>query len=175
LAHSRYRKNKAFGYFQEGWNAPDVSEKMKIPLRTCQRWMTEFLEANPAIESNLVIVQEFATRATEVISSPPESVNELSWSSEAKKLVIEHQEIHTKVRRKLGDLLLAAMEQPEYNLRALHTLSQALLRHSEFERETLSLDMLNPDRAFQTLESYGYAVINPLDADNENKKVNCNS
>ncbi|WP_298913542.1 hypothetical protein [uncultured Nostoc sp.] len=168
MAHSQYKKNKAFGYFKEGWNAPDVAAKMKLPIRTCQRWMSEFLEANPIIESNLAVINDLSGQVSKIVTSSPEVIAEDFWISEAKALVIEHKEIHTKVRRKLGDLLVAAMEQPEYNLRALNTLSQALLRHSDFERQTLSLATLDINRAYKLLTDYGMIVLDPrVEADSD--------
>lgn len=175
MAH-RQAKVKAFELFSNNLWPPDVAAQLKINIRTAQRWFIEWKTVNVADSQTPDPSANIAVESRQVIDQTPhlstlkaKGVSE--WSSDWEQMAIALSDElllhHGKIRRKLSQMLAEETQKSDVNTRVLTTLSQSICRHSEIEISVANLSLLNLDRAFKVLDSYGYIVINPADAESE--------
>ena len=172
LAH-KIKKVKAFKLFFKSWNPPEVARQIAVNIRTCQRWHKEFLEQNPdfamvgKVPVSVTPIEEnsISTHLVEVVEEPlKNNSSSTEWFDWANSLTDTHRLVHCQIREKLTKMLNASLDASEYNIRAIHILSQCLCRHIDAEREIGFLDMLSADAACQKVESLGYEISAPFDA-----------
>jgi hypothetical protein len=171
LAHRKAR-NRAYELYQKGFFPPDISSELKVPLRTCQRWVKEFSQQNGVISENQEnqesIVSKSINHSSEIIDYTSKSqylpklkFQNQDWFDAALELSNELLEVHTELRRKLVELMKVKLGETDLNLRTIQGLSQVVCRHSEIEQNVIALSLLDTNRAFQLVERYGYLVIDP--------------
>ena len=166
-----YRKGKerAIELFQQGWAAADIAESLKVSLRTVQRWVAELRGIGVTSPTGESDANSFESPPVKNITTNPETVphnDALSnpiyypsktWVNSAEILANDHFNTHRNIRLNLASLLDNQLQSPE-NLRAIHTLSLAVTRHLQGEREAASLNLLDVSRASELLQNYGFIV-----------------
>lgn len=174
MAH-REAKQKAFELFSKGLHPPDASGMLNINLRTCQRWYQEFLKeknngAASSSDKTITVAPEKAEKEEE--KNPIANKNPTPWIAEpwleaAENLSEEHYRVHRVIRNKILKNLIQKLEEPDVNLRAVHTLSLAVARHTEAERIAVSLDILDINRACKVVESHGLIISLPSEREHD--------
>jgi len=167
MAHKQ-AKQRAFELFQKDFYPQDVAATLNVNVRTCQRWFKEFQGDNVASSQpqksracspvSVVFPEEDPKKPKAKHDNDEDLVGE-DWYTFASKLASNHFYVHNKVREKIERILNQTLEEPDLNLRALHTLSIALTRHIDAERTAASLDFLNINVAAKRLNVDGYLVV----------------
>ncbi|BAY80503.1 hypothetical protein NIES25_69910 (plasmid) [Nostoc linckia NIES-25] len=167
MAHKRER-DKARELYQKGFYPPDIAAQLKVPLRSVQRWLKGFREesgANSQEENSSITLLE---ESSGLIAGTPQKPNlpklesqSEAWFNEVSSLANELLTTHSKIRKKLVELLETKLEDPDLNLRLVQGLSQSICRHSEREEAISSLGLLDINKAYVLVEKYGFAVIDP--------------
>lgn len=184
MAH-RQAKMKAFELFAKNFWPPEVASELKINIRTIQRWFIEWKNQsqgnvvdpeNSIDNENTVIESESIIEHTPHLSTVKKVRGIADWCSDWEHLAVgladELLFDHRKIRRRLTEILSNEIEKPELNTRVLQSLSQSIARHSEIEMAVANLSLFDVNKAFKVLEVHGYVVINPADANNQDKKLN---
>ena len=144
---------KAVEMFQDGLEVTVIAKELEVPIWTIQRWVLcrTTPEENQKMVSSLPpdVQQTFLTKAPD---SP-------SWVEDTEQALSEHLECHRDIRRKLTVMLHNQLDSVEPNYRGIHVISQALIRHSNAERESLNVEWLDINRAMQVLRAYGLNVV----------------
>ena len=164
MAH-RQAKQQAFELFQKDFYPPDVAASLGLNVRTCQRWFKEFQGDTVASSqpqkscspASVVFAEEEPKKIKAQHDNDDDPIEE-DWFTFATTLAANHFRVHNKARKKIQEILNQKLEEPEINLRAVHTLSIALTRHIEAERVALCLGYLDINAAANRLFASGYIV-----------------
>lgn len=173
LTHHNAKK-RAIELHLQGWHPADIAMNLGVSLRSIQRWISS-IKDNGINSSESKTFKEVTTNSEAVVESQSvTNSSELagslyypskSWVSFAQGLADEHFVIHSKLRGIITSLLESQLQNPE-NLRGVHTLSMAVTRHLEGERQATSLHLLDVNRAVELLHSHGFFV-SPMPSKND--------
>lgn len=161
MTHKR-AKQEALKLFEKNFSAPDAAASLRVNLRTVQRWFKEFDGGNVATSEPQKSCESISLPATED-SQPLNAQHDQNvlddWFNFATKLSSNHFYTHNRIRIKLEEIISQKLNEPEINLRAVHTLSIALTRYMEGERVAAMLHGLDINVAAQRLNAAGYIVM----------------
>lgn len=162
----KLEKEQAIQLHKQGWQVSDIASHLKVPERTCYRWIKLYKQGNANTKSAKKAEPKPAEKLTEqpapyIEASLLEDIYSPSkdWVDFATNLSVEHYATHQNIRVQISEILNNCLESEPDNTRKINHLALAISRCIEGERVAASLEMLNINRAIETLDKAGYTPI----------------
>ncbi|MBD2667313.1 helix-turn-helix domain-containing protein [Richelia sinica] len=161
-------KLQTFELFRKGIKIKDIENTSSVSRKTLYRWWDEFQANNePSTQENKEDAIEAKIEAIKSESNKAVSdaeINPIDWINFASEQSLEGCVCNGLIRKKLSELMLCELNQPDINYRAVSALSSSINIHSRLEREFGLYDLvLNPQKAIATVEKHGYIINNPAE------------
>ena len=162
----KIEREEAIQLHKQGWQVSDIASHLKVPERTCYRWIKRYKQPDSIKKSvkktdSKPIEKPIEQPATYIEASPLEDVYYPSkdWVEFATNLSVEHYATHQNIRVQISEILNNCLETEPDNTRKINHLALAVNRCIEGERIATNLDLLDINRAIEVLEKHGFVPI----------------